>query len=153
MEQKEILVKSTIDGTMQPSLFYKSASKEKRPLLVGLHTWSFDRFNQIANMLPVAEKYDFNLLLPEFRHVLPGTTALRAAALAKAFMPVVLTDITEEILEDAAEILVLGTTCECVAVTHYNGKPVGDGRPGPIADRLRHLLHDALVTGGVPFLE
>ena len=62
-------------------------------------------------------------------------------------------DITEEILEDAAEILVLGTTCECVAVTHYNGKPVGDGRPGPIADRLRHLLHDALVTGGVPFLE
>ena len=67
MEQKEILVKSTLDGTMQPSLFYKSASKEKRPLLVGLHTWSFDRFNQIANMLPVAEKYDFNLLLPEFR--------------------------------------------------------------------------------------
>ena len=60
---------------------------------------------------------------------------------------------TEEILEQAAEILVLGTTCECVAVTHYNGKPVGDGRPGPIADRLRHLLHDALVTGGVPFLE
>ena len=93
------------------------------------------------------------LLLPEFRHVLPGTTALRAAELAKSFMPVVLTDITEEILEEAAEILVLGTTCECVAVTHYNGKPVGDGRPGPIADRLRHLLHDALVTGGVPFLE
>ena len=93
------------------------------------------------------------LLLPEFRHVLPGTTALRAAELAKSFMPVLITNITEEILEDAAEILVLGTTCECVAVTHYNGKPVGDGRPGPIADRLRHLLHDALVTGGVPFLE
>ena len=73
--------------------------------------------------------------------------------LAKAFMNVVLTDITEEILEQASEVLVLGTTCECVAVTHYNGKPVGDGRPGPMADRLRHLLHDALVTGGVPFLE
>jgi branched-chain amino acid aminotransferase len=92
------------------------------------------------------------LLMPEFRFALPGTTALLAAELAKSFMPVVLTDITEEILEQAAEILVLGTTCECVAVTHYNGKPVGDGRPGPIADRLRHLLHDALVTGGVPFL-
>ena len=78
---------------------------------------------------------------------------MRAMELAKEFMPVVLTDITEEILEQASEILVLGTTCECVAVTHYNGKPVGDGRPGPIADRLRHLLHDALVTGGVPFLE
>ncbi len=67
MVQTEILVKSSLDGTMQPSLFYKSESPEKRPLLVGLHTWSFDRFNQIENMLPYAEKYDFNLLLPEFR--------------------------------------------------------------------------------------
>lgn len=67
MEQKEILVKSTLDSSMQPSLFYKSETNEKRPLLVGLHTWSHDRFNQINNMLPYARKYDFNLLLPEFR--------------------------------------------------------------------------------------
>lgn len=67
MTQTEILVKSTIDASFEPSLFYKSKSKEKRPLLVGLHTWSYDRFNQIENMLPYAEKYDFNLLLPEFR--------------------------------------------------------------------------------------
>ncbi len=67
MQQKEILIKSTLDGSMQPSLFYKSNSKEKRPLLVGLHTWSFDRFNQVNNMLPVAKQYDFNLLLPQFR--------------------------------------------------------------------------------------
>ena len=67
MQQTEILVKSTIDSTMQPSLFYNSETKAKRPLLVGLHTWSYDRFNQIKNMLPAAELYDFNLLLPEFR--------------------------------------------------------------------------------------
>jgi len=67
MKQREILIKSTKDETMQPSLFYKSQSSGKRPLLVGLHTWSYDRFNQIENMLPYAEKYDFNLLLPEFR--------------------------------------------------------------------------------------
>ena len=66
MLQTEILVRSTIDGTLQPSLFYR-ASKSGRPLLVGLHTWSFDRFNQINNMLPYAEELDFNLLLPEFR--------------------------------------------------------------------------------------
>ncbi len=66
MNQKEILIKSTLDGTLQPSLFYK-AKESQRPLLVGLHTWSFNRFNQIENMLPYAEKYDFNLLLPEFR--------------------------------------------------------------------------------------
>lgn len=67
MKQQELLIQSTLDGSMQPSLFYKSASAEKRPLLVGLHTWSYDRFNQIKNMLPVAEEHDFNLLLPEFR--------------------------------------------------------------------------------------
>ena len=64
---KENSVRSTIDSSMQPSLFYKSETKEKRPLLVGLHTWSYDRHNQVKNMLPYAEKYDFNLLLPEFR--------------------------------------------------------------------------------------
>ena len=67
MEQKELWIKSTADGTMQPSLFYRASGEEKRPLLVGLHSWSFDRFNQIENMLPYAEKYNFNLLLPEFR--------------------------------------------------------------------------------------
>ena len=67
MVQQEIFIQSTLDGSMQPSLFYKSGSPEKRPLLVGLHTWSFERSNQIKNMLPLAEKYDFNLLLPEFR--------------------------------------------------------------------------------------
>ena len=63
---KEILVKSSLDGSMQPSLFYAASGKD-RPLLVGLHTWSFDRFNQVENMLPHAVANDFNLLLPEFR--------------------------------------------------------------------------------------
>lgn len=67
MEQREILVKSTADGTLQPSLFYKSDKGDGRPCLVGLHSWSLDRFNQIDDMLPWAEKYGFNLLLPEFR--------------------------------------------------------------------------------------
>ena len=66
MTQAEIFVRSTIDGSCQPSLFYR-ASTPGRPLFVGLHTWSFDRFNQINNMLPYAEELDFNLLLPEFR--------------------------------------------------------------------------------------
>ena len=63
---KEILVKSTIDGSMQPNLFYETEEKH-RPLLVGLHTWSHDRFNQVDNMLPLAKKNNWNLLLPEFR--------------------------------------------------------------------------------------
>ena len=64
--ETEVIVKSSIDGTSQPSLFFE-AEGEGRPLLVGLHTWSFDRRNQIKNMLPFAKKYNFHLLLPEFR--------------------------------------------------------------------------------------
>ena len=67
MKQTEIYVKSSLDGTMQPSLYYKSTSPDKRPLLVGLHTWSHDRFNQVKRMVPWAEQCGFNLLLPEFR--------------------------------------------------------------------------------------
>ena len=67
MKQREILVTSTMDGTVQPSLYYRAECEVKRPLLVGLHTWGADRFNQIRNMVPYAEKYNFHLLLPEFR--------------------------------------------------------------------------------------
>ena len=67
MKQSEIFVPSSWDQTLQPSLFFAAEGAEKRPLLVGLHTWSYDRRNQVENMLPVAEKLNFNLLLPEFR--------------------------------------------------------------------------------------
>jgi len=66
MNQEEIFVKSTIDGSMQPSLLYRSKNFG-RPLLVGLHTWSYDRYNQVYSMVESAQQYDFNLLLPEFR--------------------------------------------------------------------------------------
>ena len=62
---EELLIKSSIDGTMQPSLFYFAG--EDKPLVIGLHTWSFDRYNQVENMLPYAKKYGWNLLLPDFR--------------------------------------------------------------------------------------
>ena len=67
MSMTEIHIPSTLDGTLQPSLLHLSDSPEKRPLLVVLHTWSYDRFNQIDDLLPLAKELDFNLILPEFR--------------------------------------------------------------------------------------
>ena len=64
---REISVKSTADGTFQPSLFFHPDPARAMPLVVGLHTWSYDRFNQEKNYLPLCEKYGFALLLPEFR--------------------------------------------------------------------------------------
>ncbi len=62
----ELLIKSTLDGTAQPSLFFP-AKGEGRPLLVGLHTWSYDRHNPVSLMLPYAENHNFSLLCPDFR--------------------------------------------------------------------------------------
>jgi len=93
------------------------------------------------------------LLIPRSRQVLPGTTALLAARLARARRPVILTNITEDILYAASELLVLGTTPECVAVTRYEGRPIGNGLPGPVGRGLRQELHAALIAGGTPFLE
>ena len=63
----EIQVESTLDGTLQPSLFFRPEANVPVPLVVGLHTWSYDRFNQADNYLPLCRKYGWALLLPEFR--------------------------------------------------------------------------------------
>lgn len=72
------------------------------------------------------------LLMPRFTHALPGTTALLAMEIAGTMMEVIITDITEEILYAASEILIFGTGPECVAVTRYEGKPVGNRGPPPV---------------------
>lgn len=108
---KEILVKSSVDGSMQPSLFH-SAEGAGRPLLVGLHTWSYGRDNQINNMLPPSLKADFNLLLPEFRGSnTPNNPNCRdACGSAKAITDVL--DAIEYVSEnydvDKSNILLLG---------------------------------------------
>ena len=66
MKERELLIPSSIDQSPEPSLFFE-AEGVGRPLLVGLHTWSFDRFNQRERLLPLAERLGCHLLLPEFR--------------------------------------------------------------------------------------
>jgi dipeptidyl aminopeptidase/acylaminoacyl peptidase len=62
-----IHVRSTLDGSLQPSLFFRPQTEAPVPLVVGLHTWSYGRSNQLENYLPLCRKYGWALLLPEFR--------------------------------------------------------------------------------------
>lgn len=64
---KEIEVKSSVDGSAEKSLFFFPDGAENVPLVVGLHTWSYDRFNQKDVLLPFCRKFGWALLLPEFR--------------------------------------------------------------------------------------
>lgn len=99
MIEQELLIRSTLDGTLQPSLFYR-ASRPQRPLLVGLHTWSFDRFNQIKNMLPYAERYDFNLLLPDFRGANLASNAACTYACGSEYAKQDIKDAIDHVIKD-----------------------------------------------------
>jgi dipeptidyl aminopeptidase/acylaminoacyl peptidase len=64
---EELQVVSTLDGASEQALYHHPQRSGKVPLVVGLHTWSHDRFNQVENMLPLCGERGWALLLPEFR--------------------------------------------------------------------------------------
>jgi branched-chain amino acid aminotransferase len=86
------------------------------------------------------------LVFPESKKIRAGTTMLRVMSLASGLGGIVkdieVRGITEPEVEDAAELLIVGTTLNVVAGCEYNGKPVGSGRPGPVYQ----ILQDALVA-------
>ena len=54
---KKISFTSSVNKSKEQALFYMPKSQKKTPLLVGLHTWSADMYNQEKQMLPFAKKY------------------------------------------------------------------------------------------------
>lgn len=63
----EVEIASTLDGSHEKSLVYCPGAADGVPLVVGLHSWSFDRHNQIEAMLPLCRRRGWALILPEFR--------------------------------------------------------------------------------------
>jgi branched-chain amino acid aminotransferase len=51
------------------------------------------------------------------------------------------------------EIILLGTSIDAVSVVRYNGRTVGDGRPGPVSRRLRAMLMADRNSHGQPLRE
>jgi len=79
---EEIAVESTLEGSLEPSLLWMPpGDAPPEALVVGLHTWSADRFNQREAMLPFCEARGWGLLLPEFRgpNLTSNPRALEAA--------------------------------------------------------------------------
>ena len=89
---------------------------------------------------------DRHLVIPRPDRILAGTTMQRAFSLADhgirdGWLAGKRTaDITRAELSDAAEILIFGTTTNVTAVTEHDGRPVSDGKPGPVQSALSALL-------------
>lgn len=91
------------------------------------------------------------IIVPEFDRALAGTTLFRALDLLKGEIPVQFRRIEENELYKAREILVLGTTGDCLSIVRYNTKPIQDVRPGPVSRKLRELLLKDIEENGEAF--
>jgi len=93
------------------------------------------------------------LLAPRFERVLRGTTLVRVMELAKALVErgklrkVGEGDVSADDILEAREMIVVGTTIGVLPAVSYQGKPVGTGRPGPLAAALKDLLDGDMTSG------
>lgn len=91
---------------------------------------------------------DRALVFPDPGGILRGTTMVRVAELARALVDagelrsVEFRDIPAAEAHGAAEVLIVGTTRDVIAVREFDSRPVGDGRPGPLWKRLHERLQD-----------
>jgi len=91
------------------------------------------------------------LVIPEFTNSLAGTTLMRAVDLVKEDMEIIFKGITENEIYNAREVMMLGTSFDCVGVVRYDGKPIHDARPGPVSKLIRERLGEDLVKNGLLF--
>lgn len=98
---------------------------------------------------------DRRLLMPTSGRILPGTTMQRAAELAGELVregllrDVAPADIPRSEVISAREILILGTTPDVIPVIEFDGRPIGEGQPGPVAKALAQLLQDDMAGDAV----
>ncbi len=97
--------------------------------------------------------FDRNKVLthPPLDRILKGTTMARVFELArKSGLQTAVRPITEADLIAATEIMMTGTTLDVLPVTHYDGHHISDGKVGPNAKSLLHLIEDDMKHG-IPY--
>lgn len=86
------------------------------------------------------------LCKPLAAQILSGTTMNRLFELAPQLIQTGLISslcerpFNEQDLLSAKEAMMVGTTLDVISVTKFNGKDIGSGKPGPLAQALRRLL-------------
>ncbi len=91
-------------------------------------------------------------LVPTTDRILSGTTMFRATELAKSLVAkgllksVRTSAIARDDMATAQELLIFGTTPDVTAVVEFDGRPIGSGRPGPVALELNRLIVNDIRT-------
>jgi len=90
---------------------------------------------------------------PRFDHILSGCTSLRLLDLATSLRSrslikgVQVCDIPVAEARAAREMLLIGSSIKVAPIVEWDAKPVGDGKPGPVAKALRELLEQDMRSG------
>jgi 4-amino-4-deoxychorismate lyase len=85
---------------------------------------------------------------PKFDHILSGCTSLRLLELAKTLQArgrlkdVQVCDVPVGEARAAREMLLIGSSVKVAPIVEWDGKPIGDGKPGPLARELREILQE-----------
>jgi D-alanine transaminase len=80
---------------------------------------------------------------PKSNLILPGITYDVVSELARANnLPIEFRDVGEAEVRAADEIWVTSSSKEVLAIVELDGKPVGDGRPGPVFRRMHQLYQE-----------
>ena len=89
---------------------------------------------------------------PPFDSILSGITVQRLMQLARRLVEqgelrdIVIADISPEEGRAAAEMLLIGSTTKVVPVVQWDNRPIGTGKPGPIAKKLLDLWYEDIRT-------
>jgi 4-amino-4-deoxychorismate lyase len=89
---------------------------------------------------------------PKFEHVLSGCTSLRLLDLAPSLVGglingVEVCDIPVAQARSAREMFLIGSSVKVAPVVEWDGQPIGNGRPGPVAKALLGLIDEDMRTG------
>ena len=84
---------------------------------------------------------------PKFDHILSGCTSLRLLELAHRLEGTLLrgvqvSDVPVAQARAAREMLLIGSSVKVAPIVEWDGRPIGDGKPGPVAAALRDLLQE-----------
>jgi 4-amino-4-deoxychorismate lyase len=96
---------------------------------------------------------DGTLKHPKFDHILSGCTSLRLLELAPALQTrslikgIQVRDIPVAEARAAREMLLIGSSVKVAPIVEWDGKPIGDGKPGPVARALFDLLTEDMRSG------
>lgn len=97
-----------------------------------------------SNFFAVVE--DTLVTAPLSNYILGGITRKVVLELAEQEgIPVSLYPLFEKDIQKASEMMITGTTTEVTPVTGLNGRPVGEGTPGPVTRKLQAAFRAATL--------